>query len=857
MSVASESVVPSAFARASVALRIALRELRGGVRGFGVFLACLAIGVTAIAGVGSFARALSDGMLCEGERILGGDISFSIIHRQVNPAEMDFLKGRGVVSEIASMRAMTRVTNGAATLVELKAVDGNYPLNGRIELDPNVPLPRALQKVGNRYGAVAEPTLLLRLGVTPGAEIKIGEATFLITASIVSEPDRVAAGVGFGPRLIISQEALQATGLIQPGSLVRWSYRVRMADPSQASIQSMQAQARDLFPNAGWEIRTRSSVSPQLERNVRRLAEFLTLVGLTALLVGGVGVANAVMHYLERKRADIATLKAVGASGGTVFSIYLAEIGIIAILGIALGLVVGTALPFLVTSLFGKLIPLPLAPGIHLSVMALATAFGILVALAFALWPLGRAHDVPVSALFRDTVSEDRRLPRRRYIAMVVLAVASLAALALLVAESRRIALIYIVAAAGIFLVLRLLAWGLMALAAKLPRPRSTALRLALVNIHRPGALTPSVVLSLGLGLALLVTLTLIDGNLRRQLTQSLPKSAPSFFFVDVPSHDVERFNAFIKQNGGTGELTEVPMLRGRILRVKDVAADQVKVDPEQAWVLQSDRGITFTEALPEGSMLVAGEWWPQDYNGPPLVSFEKRAADGLGVKVGDKVAVNVLGRTIEATIANLRTVEWESLGINFVMLFSPNTFRGAPHTILATLSYPDGGNQKAEIELQRAVANEFPAITTVRVKEALDAINTLVADLAVAVRSASSVTLIASILVLAGALAAGHHSRVYDAVILKTLGATRRRLLLAYGIEYAILGLATAIFATAAGAVAAWFVVENVMNFRFRFEPAAAGAAALTAVVLTIGLGLIGTWRALGQKPAPVLRNL
>ena len=843
--------------RMFVSLKLALRELRGGVRGFGVFLACLAIGVTAIAGVGSFARALSDGMLREGGRILGGDISFSLIHRQTSPAEMDFLKSRGAVSEIASMRAMTRVTNGAATLVELKAVDANYPLDGKIELDPKVPLPRALQKVGNRYGAVAEPTLLLRLGVTPGAEIKIGDATFVITASIVSEPDRVAAGVGFGPRLIVSQEGLQATGLVQPGSLVRWSYRVKLADQSDASLLSTQVQARDLFPNAGWEIRTRSSASPQLERNVRRLAEFLTLVGLTALLVGGVGVANAVMHYLERKRADIATFKAVGASGGTVFSIYLAEIGIIALIGISIGVVLGSAIPFVVTHFFGRAIPLPLAPGIHLSVIALSAAFGLLVALAFALWPLGRAHDVPVSALFRDSVEQTRRFPRPRYVVMVVAAIVVLAGLALLVAESRRIALIYIVAAAAIFLVLRLLAWGLMAIAVKLPRPRSTALRLALANIHRPGALTPSVVLSLGLGLALLVTLTLIDGNLRRQLTQALPKSAPSFFFVDIPSTDVERFNAFVKQAAPDAELTEVPMLRGRILKVKEVPAEQVKPNSEQAWVLQSDRGITYTDTLPEGSVLTEGEWWPKDYSGPPLVSFEKRAADGLGLRVGDKVSVNVLGRTIDATIANLRTVEWESLGINFVMLFSPNTFRGAPHTILATLAYPGGGNQKAEIELQRSVASEFPAVTAVRVKEALEAINTLVADIAVAVRGASAVTLIASILVLAGALAAGHHSRVYDAVILKTLGATRARLVFAYGIEYAILGLATAIFATAAGAVAAWFVVENVMNFRFRFEPAAAGLAALTAVLLTIGLGLIGTWRALGQKPAPVLRNL
>lgn len=857
MSEAAIARGPSPLARFLIALRLALRELRGGVRGFGVFLACLAIGVTAIAGVGSFARALSDGMVREGGRILGGDIAFSLIHRQANPDEFAFFRKNGAVSEIATMRAMARTTADAATLVELKAVDDVYPLSGEIQLDPKVPLDRALMKVGENYGAVAEPTLIVRLGLTPGQQVRIGNATFIVTASIKSEPDRIATGLGFGPRLIISREALLATGLVQPGSLVRWGYRVRLNNPSDAALASAQQQARTQFPNAGWEVRTRDGASPQLERNVRRLAEFLTLVGLTALLVGGVGVANAVMHYLERKRSDIATLKAVGASGGTVFSIYLSEIGLLAIGGIVIGLVLGTLLPFAITFFFGRLIPLPLAPGIHFEVMLLAAAFGVLVALAFALWPLGRAHDVPVSALFRDNVDQSRRLPRKRYIVMVAAAIVALAALAFAVAESKVIALTYIGASAAVFVVLRLLAWGLMALARRLPRPRSTALRLALANVHRPGALTPSVVLSLGLGLSLLVTLTLIDGNLRRQLTQALPERAPSFFFVDIPSVDVERFNAFVLARAPEAVLAEVPMLRGRILRLNDVPADQAKPAPEAAWVLQSDRGITYVENLPEGSMLVDGKWWAKDYSGPPLVSFDKELADGLGLRVGDTVTVNVLGRTIDATIANLRTVEWESLGINFVMLFSPNTFRGAPHTVLATLTYPGGGDASAEVGLQRDVANEFPAVTTVRVKEALQSINTLVSDLAVAVRGASSVTLIASILVLAGALAAGHHSRVYDAVILKTLGATRWRLVLAYGIEYAILGLATAIFATAAGGLAAAFVVENVMNFRFRFEPAAAAIAAGTAVLLTIGLGLIGTWRALGQKPAPVLRNL
>jgi putative ABC transport system permease protein len=836
--------------------RFALREIRGGVRGFGVFLACLALGVAAIAGVGSFARALSDGLAREGGTILGGDVAFLLANREATEPERRFLEARGIVSVAAGTRSMARAGDATA-LVELKSVDANYPLTGAIALDPPGPIASALARRGDAFGAVAEPALLVRLGIARGGRIRIGDAVLEITAAVSSEPDRLSAGLGFGPRLLVSDEALRASNLLQPGSLVRWSYRVKLFDPRDAALDAFLDEAAARHPEAGWEVRTRAGASPQIERNVRRFAEFLTLVGLTALLVGGVGVANAVKHYLDRKREAIAVFKAVGATGGTVFAIYLAEIGLIALVGIAIGLAAGAILPFAVTGLFGQLIPFPLAPALHLDVLATALAFGLLVALAFALWPLGRAHDVPVSVLFREAVESDKRWPRRRYLILAALAVAALMALVVGTAIDRRIAVFYTAAAAAVFVALRLLAGTLMGLARRAPRPRSTVLKLALANIHRPGALTPTVVLSLGLGLSLLVTLALVEGNLRRQLTATLPERAPSFFFVDVSSSEVERFNAFVRAHAPGASLAEVPLLRGRIVRLAGVPVEEARPDADQAWVLQSDRGVTYADALPAGATLAAGDWWPPDYAGPPLVSFEKRAADGLRLKVGDTVTVNVLGRSVDATIANLRVVEWESLSINFVMVFSPNTFRGAPHSVLATLTYPDGGTPEAELTLLREVAAAFPAVTTVRVKEALETINTVVSDLALAVRGATSLTLIASVLALAGALAAGHHSRVYDAVILKTLGATRGRLVLAYSLEYAILGIATALLATAAGGFAAAYLVEQVMRFRFVFDPAAAGIAAGLAVALTLAFGLIGTWRALGEKPAPVLRNL
>lgn len=421
----------------------------------------------------------------------------------------------------------------------------------------------------------------------------------------------------------------------------------------------------------------------------------------------------------------------------------------------------------------------------------------------------------------------------------------------------KRVAAAFVGAALVVFALLRGIAAALMALARRLPRAQNTMLRLAVSNIHRPGALTPSVVLSLGLGLAVLVTVTQIDGNLRRQFLAALPERAPSFYFIDIPSVDTDRFAAFLKQQSPAATIEDVPLLRGRIVAARGVKAEELKPSTDAEWVLQSDRGLTYAAEPPRGSKVVEGSWWPANYDGPPLVSFEKKLASGLGLKIGDEVVVNVLGREITATIASLRTVDWQSLGINFVLVFSPSTFAGAPHTHIATLTEPQGGSAAGDGAIIKAVADAFPMVTSVRVREALETIGGVVNNLALAVRGASAVTLIAAILVLGGALAAGHRHRVYDAVILKTLGATRARLLGAYALEYLLIGLATALFAVLAGSVAAWLIVSRLMTLSFVWQAGSASAVVLAALVLTVGLGLIGTLLALNQKPATVLRNL
>jgi putative ABC transport system permease protein len=841
--------------RLGTAWRLALREMRGGLSGFYIFLACIALGTGAIAAVNSVSRAITGAIATQGQDILAGDIRFELDNREAAPEELAFLQGLGELSVSTGLRSMARVPNGSDQgLVEVKAVDGAYPLYGEFEAEPNRPLAELLQQDGEVFGAVAAPLLLDRLGIRVGDELLLGNVRLRLAATVASEPDAISDGFGFAPRLLVSREALTASGLVQTGSLVEHAYKIRLDEPSMRG--ALPARATAQFPNAGWSIRTADRAAPSLTENVERFSQFLTLVGLTALIVGGVGVANAVRAFLDAKRTTIATFKCLGAPAAIIAAVYLIQILMLAAIGIAIGLVIGAVAPFIAMRFLEGVLPVPEEIVFYPGALAMAALFGLLITFAFSVLPLGHAREVPATALFREQSFDQARFPSWPYVLAAAAALAALAFLAIATAEERFIASVFLAAVAGAFILLRLVALLISALARRSPRVNSPALRLAIGNIHRPGALTSSVVLSLGLGLALLVTLALIDGNLRRQLTGRMAEQAPNFFFVDIQSAEREGFLDILQKHAPEGTINQVPMLRGRIIAFNDQDVAQMNVPPGGRWVLRGDRGITYEETLPTNSTLTEGSGWPRDYDGEPLVSFSAEEAGELGLAIGDTVTVNVLGRNITARIANFRQVEWESLSINFVMVFSPNTFRGAPHAWLATLTDPDA-TAAEEAAILRDVTGAYPTITSVRVKDAIDIVDQLVGQLATAIRAAAAVALVASVLVLAGALAAGNRARTHDAVILKTLGGTRALLIRAFSYEYMILGAATAVFALVAGGTASWFVVSRIMNLSSIFLPDVALVTLIGALVLTVGIGLIGTWRVLGQKAGPVLREL
>ncbi len=835
------------FITLPLSVRLALRELRGGITGFYIFVTCIALGATAIAAVGTLSSAIQYAISREGRVLLGGDVEASLVHRQATPEERGILEASGDVSVVATMRSMARLTDGTGqALVRIKAVDGAYPLYGAAEFEDD----RTLADL-RRPGAVAvERGLLEQLGLKSGESFQLGSETVEIAAVLMKEPDRLAAGITLGPRVLMSLETLRQTGLAQPGSLIDWRYRIRNTGTEPLDKATLEA----ALPETGFQVRDRSDPSPGISRNLRRLSDFLTLVGLAALLTGGIGVANSVSAFIERKRKTIAAYKALGASGNLISRSFLLQVMIVALLGIAIGLTLGTALPFIATQFLGDGLPLQLDAGIYPAPLILAAAYGLLITLIFVLWPLGRTRQIRAAELLREQIDKRPGWPPLAFAAGSIASAILLVVLAVFLSSQPDIAAWALGAIAATFAVFTALGYGFRFLAGAIPRPRRPELALALANIAGPAGLTRTVTLSLGAGLTLLTAIAVTNASMTAELRTQIPERAPSHFFVGINKNDFARFSELIAQKAPGSQLESAPMLRGQIVELDGTPVSQITPPAEAAWVLNGDRGLTFSDTLPSDSRIVEGEWWPEGYSGEPLVSFEADLARALGLNIGDMVTFNVLGRNITAKLANFRTVEWESLNINFVMIFSPNTLAAAPYNMLATLTWPES-TIAGEADVIRSVATQFPTVTAVRVRDALETVTSMLEQVFTAIRVAGGLTLLSGVLVLAGALSTVRARRIYEAVVLKTLGATRWRILFAHMAEYLILGLATAAAAALAGTVVAYILLTQIMDISFTAPVSALLQAAGLATIFMIAFGLFGTLRVLNAKAAPYLR--
>ena len=854
----TETIPPTTTAasvRTPLALRLAVRQMRSGFEGFIVFIACVALGVMVIAAIGGLANALVVGLERQGRQIIGGDISISRMHARITAEERAALDGVGLTSETATMRVMARTLGGEEqSLAELKSVDGVYPLVGEMKLKGRDNLDKVLAD-----GAVVEPILLERLGLAVGEEFQLGSAPIKISGVIEKEPDGLLDRLTYGPRILVSTALLEQTGLLKPGALIRWRYAMALRDDGKENAEALSAARAELkrqLSTGGFTIVDRTDPSPQVRRTLERLRQFLTLIGLTALIVGGVGIANAVSNYIDRRRRTIATMKSLGASGRTIFSVFMAQILAITLVGIAIGLAAGLAIPSILKALYGDVLPIPPVLTISFGSLAAASVYGLLVALLFSLWPLGRAELISPAVLFRDQVGQTSAIPRWPIILATVIAAVVLLVLTIFSSDTPLIAAYFTGGLSLILLVFYGLGHLVTWIARRLPRAKTPELAIALSSIAAPGGLARTVVLSLGAGLSMLVAVALSDASFVKELTGKLPENSPDYFVLDIPRGEMDRFQSVVSGQVPNAKLQQAPMLRGRIIELGGRKVEEIKPPAEAEWVLRGDRGITYADQVPQGSRVVKGDWWGENYPGPPLVSFEADLARMLGVGIGDQITVNVLGRNISAKIANLRDVDWDSLSINFVMIFSPNTLAGAPSNMLATIGLPDDLGVAEEAAAMRALSKAFPTVTAIRVRDAVDAFNEVFSKIMVAVRVAAGVTLLAGALVLAGALATAQRRRILDAVIFKALGATRRRILTAHALEYLLLAAVTAGFAILLGGFAAWIALTQVIDIPFVLSWPAVLQALGISIALVVVLGGLGTLQVLRTRPVLYLRS-
>ncbi|HUD93931.1 ABC transporter permease [Sphingobium sp.] len=832
--------------------RIARRDLHLGFRGLRLLFLCLFLGVAALAAIGSLTAAITQELSDRGRVILGGDIEIGMTQREADLGNKELFRQLGTLSETIRMRAMAqRIGPGRgdappAVLTELKGVDDLYPLYGTLALRNGAYRPMDADHI------VIGEALADRLEVRPGEQLRYGDATFTISDIIAEEPDRLGEGFTLGPVAIVSMDGLRRTGLIQPGSLYSAKYRVRLYprfDAAMVRNDLEKARARD-----GWTFKDKDRAAPGANRFIERMGRFLSLIGLAALVIAGIGVSNGVASYLAGKRGGIATLKVLGATSSDIALVYRMQVGAVALLGIAAGLIVGAALPPLVMALAGDI--LPVSPGFRLHPIPLLTsaAYGLLIAFLFTFPPLARARTQPAAAIFRGAIESRSGLDRRSLAAMGGAgAGALLIALALGTAREPLFSAAVLGAVAAVLLLLLGLGLLVSRLARRLPRPRRPLLRLALANLHRPGAPTAALIVALGLALTLFVTLAGIETSLNAEIRNVVPKKAPAQIVLDIPAPEQGRFRQIVERQAPEAQLNIVPVLRGTITAYGTQRVADLPQLPEGAWFLRGERGVTYSAALPEGSDLVAGRWWPKDYKGPPLVSLDAEAASTLNIGVGDMLTVSILGREIKARIASLRKVNWDTMGFNYVLVFTPATLEAAPHSVAATITM----DPRHDSAMTRALLAAFPGVSVIAVGEVIDQVGTILTQMSRAILVAASVAILAGIAVLVGAIAASRQSRSYDSVILKTLGATRTQLLGGQALEYGLLAAILALVALALGSAAAWFVIVQVFDFHWAPDWSIVLATLAGGALLTLGIGLAGSLPLLSVRPARALRQV
>jgi putative ABC transport system permease protein len=851
-------------------VRIAVLDLRGDLKHFGVLLACLALGTCTIAAVGSVGDALQDAIVHDATKLMGGDLEVSRADRRATPDERAFFETLGPTAEADDSNGSATAGDNTAFL-DIIAVDNDYPLVGNVaspQLHDGEKPTALLSKQDGLWGAIVNPIILDRLGIKVGGHFNIGSTEYVARGTLESLPDGAARGFHLGLTTLISVDALAATPDARPplpGMLTQYRYKIvlkdKTADTALAAYAAGAQAIADKLHDTEWAARSPRDAAGNLARYYDVFTQFLLIVGLSALLVGGVGVSNAVSAYITERQRSIATMRALGATGARIMVHFLVQLGILSMVGIVIGVVLGAAATALALPLLGKILAIDLPPSIYWKALATAVGFGILVAFAFSFVPLLRAQKLKPAMLFRSVGGAMERLKwqellRPQALLPLIAAAALIYLLALVTTQNPMLVNWYAVGVVGAFLLLRGAGLLLQLVLRLIPPLPNTGIRNALKAVYRPGSPAPVVILSLGLGLAMLLLIILIDNNTRNQLQGEVAHDAPTYLATDLFPDEVAELTTMAQTDKDIAKFVPAPMYRGKVTAVRGVPSTSIKgVGEEGVFLLggsnNDDIPITWAGDLPADSQVTQGQWWGKDYSGPPLISLRTTTAAALGLKIGDKLDFLLYNQRFTATLANLRDFQWQS-GMNFMVTFSPHALDGLPGTFMAGVyAQPD-----AVMPVGRKLAQAYPDLTFIPIGDALNQAATLLDQLSTAVDVVGGLAVINGLLVLAGTMAAGRAQRESDAVINKVLGATRGDVIKAFVLEYSILGAFAAVLAAALGVAGAWAITVQVLQVGYGIDVGLLALVIVFTVALTIATGAATTWGALSTRPAQFLRT-
>ena len=837
--------------------RTAMVDLRGGTARFLILIACLSLGVSTIAAVSSVSAVLRTAVARDARLILGGDLELRSPRSDIGAEERRALERLGPLSREVELNARA-VKDDRSVFLSLRAVSDSYPLLGAVGLGPGSwdrRLPELLAARQGIFGAVVDSQVVQRLGISIGDRVRIGSADFEVRGTLASLPDQASQGFQLGVPVIIADSALSTAGLDQNGVLTRYRYKLVLETVDFATAKQRLAEE---FPDADWQLRSPGDATAGISRFFRLFGNFLVLVGLSALLVGGLGVSNAVSAYVGERQASIATLRSLGATSHRLLFHFLTQIIALSLVGIGAGVTLGAATTLLALPALSGLLGLALPPSVDLPSLLGAAGIGLATAFLFALVPLRSAQNVRPAMLFRAATAGPpahfgwRELLRVRTWVPLAAGMGGLFVLAAAMTGDPLLVLLYGAGTAAALGVLRLAAAGLQHLLRKLPPPPAQLLRQAVNAILRPGAPTPTIVESLGMGLALLFVILLTQPNLRGQINDEIVRQAPSFVLLDVDADTKNELAEFAAGNPHVADFDTVPMLRGTITAINGKPAPEPdEVPADVADMFRGDTPLSWARDEPPAARITEGRWWPTDYSGPPLASLSTEMQQALGLGVGDIMEITVLGRPISVTIASFREIDWRSPSFNFRILLSPGLIEGAPQTFLGGIKVTDGADAVVETELVR----RFPSLLFIPVGQAIGRVSAILESLAKAVGLVGGLAAVAGVLVLAGALSVGRRQRESDAVVMKVLGATRRDVVGAFLMEYGLLGAFSTLFASALGIAGSWAVAAFLLEVPFTVDVALMASAAGGVILLSVLTGAATTWSAMSARPAQRLR--